>query len=67
MSRMGRLAEGEEPGSNTLFCEINGLQTTQLSVGVAWRILRLLWRPPIARGRYAACEAVFDPDLEQGG
>jgi hypothetical protein len=36
-------------------------------VDVAWRILHLRRRSPIARGRCAAGRTIFDPDLEQGG
>ena len=38
-------------------------------VGVAWKILGPLWRSPPAarRGRCAACKAVLDVNLEQGG
>jgi hypothetical protein len=49
MSRLGVLAEGQEPGSNTLFCRINDLQTTRSLVDVAWRILGLLSPFPSVR------------------
>jgi hypothetical protein len=39
MSRMARLAEGEELSSNPLRAYFNDLQTTQIAVDVAWRIL----------------------------
>jgi hypothetical protein len=38
MSRMARLAEGEEPRSNPLRAFFNDLRTTQIAVDVDWRI-----------------------------
>jgi hypothetical protein len=49
MSRMGRLAEGEELWSNILFRYFKELRSTRKFVDLAWRILRLAL--PVARAR----------------
>jgi len=52
MSRVVRLAEGEELSSNPLFCLFNELRSTPIAVDVAWRNLGvlLLFSPPALAG-----------------
>ena len=64
MSRLARLAEGEELSSNPLRRDFNDLRTTQLAVDVAWRILELFRRSRrlASRGLFAARPAdLTDP------
>jgi hypothetical protein len=64
MSRVGRLAERQEPGSNTLNVIFQWVRITYH--------LTILWETLIFQGVpqsswLTAFRAVFDPDLEQGG
>jgi hypothetical protein len=57
-------------GRTFSFCEINDLQNNMLkNVNCLENLRALCALHPLQRqaGRCAACKAVFDPDLEQGG
>jgi hypothetical protein len=48
MSRLRRLAEGEELSSNLLRFVFKGLGTTRIAMDVDWRISAPRWRSPKA-------------------